>query len=132
MRIRAIQPLRAAFTLVELLVVMALTVLIMAILSEAFVEGLNTVRTLKSIGDMQENLRCIVPLRDDLLQRHFEGTQKLSTDFNNVPPSRGFFRIQQAVAHDIFPQPLEGNDADGLKSYRVNFDRLHMTVVNVG
>src|SRR5437899_379791 len=113
MRIQPIQSRRAGFTLVELLVAMALIVLIMSILSEAFVEGLATVRQLKAVGDMQENLRCIVPMRDDLLQRHFTGTQKLSVDFSNsVRPEQGFFRIEQLNAHGVAPQ-LEGSDADG-------------------
>ena len=44
---------RQGFTIVELLVAMALIVLIMSIISEAFVEGLGTFRELKGIGDLQ-------------------------------------------------------------------------------
>jgi prepilin-type N-terminal cleavage/methylation domain-containing protein len=48
---------RRGLTLNELLVAMALIVLIMAIVSEAFVEGTTTFRNLKAIGDMAERLR---------------------------------------------------------------------------
>jgi prepilin-type N-terminal cleavage/methylation domain-containing protein len=130
---------RAGFTLVELLVAMALIVLIMSIMSQAFVEGLDTFRQLKGIGDMQENLRTtVVPLRNDLLQRHFDGTQKLSTGYGtgpgpgggpvaNLRPGRGFFRIQQGS-----PTILEGYDGDGLPSYRATNHVLHMAVAIVG
>ncbi len=56
------------FTLIELLVAMALIVLLMAVLSQAFVEGLETYRHLKGIGDLQERLRtAAVTLRTDVL-----------------------------------------------------------------
>src|SRR5690348_7778286 len=62
---------RQGFTLVELLVSVALIVLIMSIVSQAFVDGLESFRQLKGIGDLQEELRsAVVPLRDDLLARH--------------------------------------------------------------
>src|SRR5262245_54057590 len=47
---------RQGFTLVEMMVALALTVFIMVILSEAFVTGLETFRQLKAIGDMEESL----------------------------------------------------------------------------
>src|SRR5258708_31614184 len=109
MTTRTTCPRRTGFTIVELLVCMALIVLIMSILSQAFVEGLETFRRLKGIGDMQDNLRtAVVPLRNDLLARHFDGTQKLSTGFGTgalggLPPIRGFVRIQQGS-----PAILEG------------------------
>src|SRR5262245_61577955 len=48
---------RSGFTIVELLVAMALILFIMAILSEAFVAGLKSVRDLKAVADMAERLR---------------------------------------------------------------------------
>jgi len=48
---------RIGFTLIEVLVAMALTMFIMVILSQCFVQGLETFRVLKAIGDMQERLR---------------------------------------------------------------------------
>src|SRR5262245_48132538 len=103
---------RGAFTVVELLVAMALIILIMAVLSEAFVAGLGAFRSLKGIGDMQERLRVVaLQLRRDLSLRHFEGDRKLSDvdpywqdpfigsgdQLNrNIGgrPQQGFFRIQ--------------------------------------
>jgi prepilin-type N-terminal cleavage/methylation domain-containing protein len=48
---------RRGFTLVELLVAMALIVFLMSVLSEAFVAGLEAFRQLKAGGDMAEKLR---------------------------------------------------------------------------
>jgi prepilin-type N-terminal cleavage/methylation domain-containing protein len=110
---------RRGFTIIELLVSMALIILIMAVLSEAFVSGLGAFRQLKGLGDMQERIRvAAVLLRRDLAANHFEGYRKLS-DFDqywidpnigngnvlNPPgvgqissiggrPQQGFFRIQ--------------------------------------
>jgi prepilin-type N-terminal cleavage/methylation domain-containing protein len=113
-------PRRPGFTIVELLVAMALIVLIMAVLSQAFVSGLETFSRLKSIGDMQERMRAAsVNLRLDLLARHFEYDRKLSdpAQFWALPygrPVQGFFRIQGARPTS------EGVDADGLPSYRTD------------
>ena len=48
---------RQAFTLIEVLVAMALTMFIMMILSQAFVAGLDTFSGLKAIGDLNADLR---------------------------------------------------------------------------
>src|SRR5262249_5376277 len=70
---------RSAFTLVEMLVAMALTIFVMVILSECFILGLETFSGLKAIGDMQEELRSAANvLRADLCQDHFEGKRRLS------------------------------------------------------
>jgi prepilin-type N-terminal cleavage/methylation domain-containing protein len=110
---------RPGFTIVELLVAMALIVLIMAVLSEAFVSGLNTFSRLKSIGDMQERMRSAsVKLRYDLLARHFDGDRKLSDQsqfwVNPGRPMQGFFRIQGA--RPIF----EGTDGNVIPSWRTS------------
>ena len=63
---------RAGFTLVELLVAAALSILIMAVLSTAFQTGLQTLSTLKSLGDMAERLKTAETLlRTDLTAEHF-------------------------------------------------------------
>jgi prepilin-type N-terminal cleavage/methylation domain-containing protein len=51
-------PGRRGFTLIELLVAMALIVVVMSIGSQAFVSGLETFRSLKGIGDLNERLRA--------------------------------------------------------------------------
>jgi prepilin-type N-terminal cleavage/methylation domain-containing protein len=116
---------RAGFTLVEMMVAMALTVFILVILSQAFGTGLDTFRSLKAIGDMQEGLRTVsVRLRADLSADHFEEKRRLS-DPNfwyaglNSPwgtiarPRMGFFRIMQAN-----PSFSEGFDLDNVPCYR--------------
>ena len=64
---------RPAFTLIELLVAMALIAFIMAVLSQAFVEGLETFRQMKGIGDLDEKLRAAAAqLREDVAATHFQ------------------------------------------------------------
>jgi type II secretory pathway pseudopilin PulG len=133
---------RRAFTIVELLVAMALIVLIMAVMAEAFRAGLEAFRQLKAIGDMQERLRTATTvMRRDLQARHFEGDRKLSDDdlFWLPPtqggiggrPTQGFFRIQG------FLSVREGYDGDNIPSDRIlpgslvpgaTYPVLHMAV----
>src|SRR5262245_8712191 len=70
---------RAGFTLVEMLVALALTVFMMAILSEAFVTGLDAMSRMKALGDLEEKLREVAALvRRDLAANHFDGTRRLA------------------------------------------------------
>src|SRR6266568_1479648 len=99
---------RQAFTLVEMLVALALIIFIMSILSEAFVQGLETFRQLKAIGDMNERLRTAsTALRRDLNANHFEGRRRMSDPdfFFQGSPQQGFFRLYQGTA-----STLEGTD----------------------
>jgi prepilin-type N-terminal cleavage/methylation domain-containing protein len=127
------------FTVIELLVAMALIVLIMAVLSEAFVAGLSAFRSLKAIGDMQERMRLGASrLKQDLSLRHFEEDRRLSdidplwqTPFfgngdqvtRNVGgrPQQGFLRIQtpRNPNNPILTTSLllEGVDPDGIPSW---------------
>jgi len=87
---------RAAFTIVELLVSMALIIFIMAILAEAFVEGLKTFRNMKALGDLNARLRTAQSMmRDDLSSDHFEGKRRLSDPYfwTIGPPREGYFRV---------------------------------------
>src|SRR5436190_3702011 len=88
---------RHAFTLVEMLVSVALIIFIMVLLTQAFVAGLETFRQLKAIGDMEEKLRATTTiLRRDLAADHFEPGRRLSNwDWNQGPAQKGFFRIWQ-------------------------------------
>jgi prepilin-type N-terminal cleavage/methylation domain-containing protein len=107
---------RPAFTLVELLVAMALILFIMVILSEAFVQGLSSFRELKAVGDMEEKLRsATMILRRDLAADHFEGRRRLSDPnfWVQGPPREGFFDLYQGAC-----SYLEGRDSDGNPSYR--------------
>ena len=69
---RAAKP-RDGFTLAELLVSMALIVLVMSVISQAFVEGLESFRHLKAVGDLAERLReASVKLNADILATNEE------------------------------------------------------------
>src|SRR5438552_800776 len=101
---------RTGFTLVEMLVSMALVIFIMVILSEAFVVALETFSKLKGIGDMEERLRMVATvLRSDLQADHFGDRTTLSSlNFDrDGPPTSGFFRIWQGA-----PITAEGTDPD--------------------
>jgi prepilin-type N-terminal cleavage/methylation domain-containing protein len=100
---------RRGFTIVELLVAMALILFIMVILTEAFTAGLEAFRQLKAVGDMQERLRTTAALlRRDLSADHFEGNRRLGDKafWREGPPGLGFFRIFQGDA-----SIREGTDA---------------------
>src|SRR5438132_4500943 len=106
---------RTGFTLVEMMVSMALVIFIMVILSQAFVAGLESFRRLKATGDMQERLRTVSSvLRRDLASNHFgigdnphslSATQDMTLS-SWVPPSTGFFRIWQGSA----PSAIAGSN----------------------
>jgi prepilin-type N-terminal cleavage/methylation domain-containing protein len=116
---------RQGFTLVEVLVAMALIIFIMVILTEAFTAGIGVFRSLKAAGDMQERLRTAESLlRDDLVHYHlFDGNpgvtsqpiklSALSATMTN-PPAQGYFFIQQNASFD------EGVDGTGVHSWRMN------------
>src|SRR5579884_1899851 len=100
---------RTAFTIVELLVSMALVLFIMVILSEAFIQSVAAFSQLKAVGDLQEKMRAAtIILRRDLGSPHFWGKPPGSTatsapslsdwDMRTVTPpdglaGYGFFRI---------------------------------------
>ncbi len=119
---------RAGFTLVELMVAMALTIFIMVILTQAFVISIDTFSGLKAIGDMQENLRAGAnALRYDLAQNHFEGKRRTSDPLIASPvPREGFLRVYQGAN-----STYEGIDSDGVPSWLANFAGnrhvLHLT-----
>lgn len=129
---------RHGFTLVELLVSMALIIFLMAIISHAFVAALGTFRDLKAQGDMAEKLRAVTQILErDLAADHFDGSRRLSdhTFWQNGPPQQGFFRIWQGspsipptVAIPLPPNAVEGFDTSGIGSYRSTNHYLAFTV----
>ena len=126
---------RKGFTLVELLVAAALSILIMFVIATAFQTGLQTLSTLKSLGDMAERLKTAETLlRTDLESEHFATTgnaagtagddspgalrvSDLRYDLTTPgrPPLGGFLRLLQNG-----PSSLEGIDADNLASSRAD------------
>lgn len=124
---------RQAFTLVELLVAMALIIFMMVILSEAFAVGLDSFRRLKAIGDMNERLRtATVTLRRDLRADHFEGKRRLSdaAAFWNMQgvPREGFFRIHAAGTPAAVTEATAAQDPYGLGSRRRVNQVLHFSI----
>ncbi len=120
---------RQGFTLVELLVSMALIIFIMAILSQAFVSATNTFRNLKAAGDMAEKLRATTQLlQHDLAADHFEGKKRLSNPnfWNNGPPLQGFFQVyHRGFVGAGIP---EGQDLNQVESYRSVNHSLAFTI----
>ena len=95
---------RNAFTLVELLVAMALIILMLSIMSQAFVIATGVMQGLKEVADMQEKIRpAITLLQRDLGANHFEGSKKLSDPefWDNGPPKEGYFMLWQDKANDV-------------------------------
>jgi prepilin-type N-terminal cleavage/methylation domain-containing protein len=113
---------RNGFTLVELMVAMALTIFIMLILTQAFILSIDTFSGMKGVGDMQENLRAGVnALRYDLSQNHLEGMRRVSDPaITGQKPTQGFFAIYQGSA-----ATSEGTDLDGMPSSRATGYVLH-------
>ncbi len=119
---------RAGFTLIEMMVSVALVLFIMVILTEAFGKGLESFRTLKAIGDMESRLRAATDiLRRDLAADHFEGKRRLSDPVQRWQgmgvPLVGFFRMEQNASATT----SEGDDAD-LIAYWRGLDSLYFTV----
>jgi hypothetical protein len=124
---------RHAFTLVELLVAMALIILIMSVLSQAFITATSTLRDLKALGDMAERLRGVKGmLVRDLAADHFTARTRLSdpTFWANGPPPEGFFRIWQgSPGIDEGPDPANLDPRSKLlHSFRSTDHMLHFTV----
>lgn len=128
---------RVAFTLVEMMVAMTLTIFVMVILSQCFIQGLETFSGLKVIGDMNEQFRSATSLlRADLSQDHFEAGRRLSdplATFTSNPPRMGFFVVGQGYPNPTYPttkttEVPAGIDPDGVGSTRAYDHWLHFTV----
>ncbi len=110
---------RPGFTLVELMVAAAVCVLIMAILATAFQLGIDTMRQLKSTGDMMDQLRgATTSLRADLKAKHF-------LDANGVEVKLSDFRWDKCFV-DTDPTKKKG-DAGYYTKVRMK-DALNNTV----
>jgi prepilin-type N-terminal cleavage/methylation domain-containing protein len=129
---------RRGFTLIELMVVMAIILIIMVILSRAFGDGLTVLRKAKGIGDMQDKLRAVTgQLRRDLTADHFDGRRRVSDwqydwswqgppyNTGNLPPPPRRVALSATPREGLFtvsPLPFvnEGTDSDGLASRRTS------------
>ncbi|MFO0936636.1 MAG: prepilin-type N-terminal cleavage/methylation domain-containing protein [Gemmataceae bacterium] len=94
---------RRGFTLVELLVATALTLLIMSILASTFQTAIDSLGYLRAAGELQDRLRTASEsIRADLTAPHFDDEAVLDGKLSNVrfdlgagTPQAGFFRIEQ-------------------------------------
>ena len=121
---------RNAFTLVELMVAMALIILMLSIMSQAFVIATGVMQGLKEVADMQEKIRpAITLLQRDLGANHFEGSKKLSDPefWDNGPPKEGYFMLWQDNAYDA----LETTPADVVGFSRSAAAANHMLAFTV-
>lgn len=101
---------RRGYTLIELLVSMALIMTIMAILSTAFVQGLETFGKLRATAEMAQRLRTATTvLRRDLSADHFDARIRPSDPGfgTSVKPREGFICIRQNAV------PLSEGTVDG-------------------
>lgn len=90
-----------AFSLVELLVVMALTMMILGILAMAYDGASRAMRLSQGLRQIGTDLNDVErQLRGLLRQRHFEGDLKVSEINNNDPdrqPQEGFFAVSEGA-----------------------------------
>src|SRR5438105_13350898 len=132
---RTMRTIRHGFTLIEMLVAMALTMFIMVILSQAFVIALETFSGLKAIGDLQQSLRVAqTTLQADLTADHFETGRKLSdSNIASERPREGYFFIRQASGYNPTlggnsPYQYEGADVDNQLSFRSYDQAIAFTI----
>lgn len=105
---------RPGFTLVELLVAMALILFIMSIISAAFVDSSESFRLFRGRMELSEKLRTITQtLRMDLRANHFGDGRKLSDDdfWDQGPPDIGYFRIEQKSRFTSSVSSVDGSDS---------------------
>ena len=89
---------RRGFTLVELLVSMAIIIFMLSIMSQAFVIATTCMQGMKTVGELIDKVRPVMTiLQRDLAADHFDGTKKLcDSDFWEYgPPREGYFSIIQ-------------------------------------
>ena len=94
---------RQGFTLVELLVSMAIIIFMLSIMSQAFVIATTCMQGMKTVGELIDKVRPVMTIMQrDLAADHFDGTKKLcDPDFWEYgPPREGYFSIVQGGASE--------------------------------
>jgi len=107
---------KKGFTLVELLVSMAIIIFMLSIMSQAFVIATTCMSGLKGVGELLDKGRPVLAvLQKDLSAYHFDGNKRLSdADFwDNGPPRQGYFQIYEGGATSY-----EGTTTDGVTYQR--------------
>jgi len=107
---------KKGFTLVELLVSMAIIIFMLSIMSQAFVIATTCMSGLKGVGELLDKGRPVLAvLQKDLSGYHFDGYRRLSdADFwDNGPPRQGYFKITEWGS-----KVVEGTTTDGVTYQR--------------
>ena len=107
---------KKGFTLVELLVSMAIIIFMLSIMSQAFVIATTCMSGLKGVGELLDKGRPVLAvLQKDLSAYHFDGNKRLSDpDFwDNGPPRQGYFQISEGGNTAV-----EGFTTDGVTYQR--------------
>jgi len=107
---------KKGFTLVELLVSMAIIIFMLSIMSQAFVIATTCMSGLKGVGELLDKGRPVLAvLQKDLSAYHFDGYKRLSdADFWDYgPPRQGYFQIS-----DGGNTVVEGFTTDGVTYQR--------------
>ena len=107
---------KKGFTLVELLVSMAIIIFMLSIMSQAFVIATTCMSGLKGVGELLDKGRPVLAvLQKDLSAYHFDGNKRLSDpDFwENGPPRQGYFKISEGGNTAV-----EGFTTDGVTYQR--------------
>jgi type II secretory pathway pseudopilin PulG len=143
---------RPGFTIVELLVAAAVCVIIMAILATCFQSGIDTLRQLKSQGDLTDQLRAAeIVIRRDLQAKRFltedskpnlgvrVSDQRIDSLTINgavvtgwTPPRGGFLRIKSSDPITGLGSFYEGTDQDGLDVTRATDHYITFTSILPG
>jgi hypothetical protein len=136
MRLSPNIPPRRGFTLVELLVACALTVLVMAVMSTAFQVGMATLSHLKSTVGLSEKLRSSEALiRRDLQADHLHDGDGLTVQLSNpnlasqpwnAAGAKGYFEVIHGSAPGSASYVSEGTQ-DNVTSYRATDHALFFT-----
>jgi prepilin-type N-terminal cleavage/methylation domain-containing protein len=113
---------RKGFSLVELLIAMAIIIFMLTIMSQAFVIATTCMQGLKGVGELLDKGRPVLAvLQKDLSAYHFDGMRRLSDEdfWVNGPPSQGYFHIYQGgfstvegVTNDGVGYEISGNGSD--------------------
>jgi len=111
-----IRTIKKAFTLVELMVSMAIIIFMLSIMSQAFVIATTCMSGLKGVGELLDKGRPVLAvLQKDLSAYHFDGYRRLSDDnfWDYGPPRQGYFQIYEGGTTSY-----EGTTTDGVNYQR--------------
>jgi len=111
------------FTLVELLVAMAIIIFMLSIMSQAFVIATTCMSGLKGAVDLLDKGRPVLSvMQKDLSAYHFDGMRRLSDEdfWQYGPPIEGYFKIYQGNTSTV-----EGTTSDGVTYQRSSLSSDH-------